>query len=217
MIGHSVKSGQFFYYMCGNGRRRGRGVCASPLLPKARIEGFVIDRIKRYILTEENLAEVVRLTNEELAQVSSAERERVKVLEAQMREADGRLAKLYDALETGQFGSGELAPRIKSLFQKREDLARAKAESIGALEQHAIPMADANVVREYVADLRRVLENSGMVERKAFLKSFVEGIEVESSEVTVHYSIPVSPDNQDPTSEAVGVLPFVHDGPPSLP
>lgn len=94
MIGHAVKSGKFVYYMCGNGRRRGRGVCASPLLPKARIEGFVIDWIKRYILTEENLAEVVRLTNEELTQVSSAERERVKVLESQVREADDRLAKL---------------------------------------------------------------------------------------------------------------------------
>ncbi len=54
------------------------GGCASPLLPKARIEGFVIDR---------------------------------------------GLANLYDAMETGEFGSGELAPRTRSLFQKREDLA----------------------------------------------------------------------------------------------
>ena len=44
MIGHAVKSGKFFYYMRGNGRRRGRGVCSSPLLPKERIEGFIVDR-----------------------------------------------------------------------------------------------------------------------------------------------------------------------------
>ena len=46
-----------------------------------------------------------------------------------------RAAKLYDALETGEFGSGELAPRIKSLFQKQEDLMRALAEAEEALER----------------------------------------------------------------------------------
>jgi len=213
MIGHAVKSGKFFYYMCGNGRRRGRGVCVSPLLPKKRIEEFVVDRIKRYILTEENLEEVVRLTNEELAKVSSAEQERIKVLEVQLAEAEGRLAKLYDALETGEFGSGELAPRIKSLFQKKEDLTRARAESQEALRHHTVQLADANVVRGYVEDLRGILESSGSVERKAFLKSFVEGIEVEPSQVTVKYTIPVWPE-PTPASDAVGVLPFVHDGPP---
>lgn len=68
MVGHAVKSGRFFYYMCGNARRRGRGLCNTPLLPKDKIESFVVDRIKRYILTEENLEELVRLTNEDLAQ-----------------------------------------------------------------------------------------------------------------------------------------------------
>ena len=66
MIGHAVKSGKFFYYMCGNARRRGREVCHTPLLPKDKIEGFVVDRIRKYILIEENLEELVRLTNEDL-------------------------------------------------------------------------------------------------------------------------------------------------------
>ncbi len=38
-----------------------------------------------------------------------------------------RLGKLYDALETGEFKGGELAPRIKALFQKKEELQQAKA------------------------------------------------------------------------------------------
>jgi len=57
MIGHAVKSGKFSYYMCGNARRRGSEVCRTPLLPKHKIEQFVIDRIKRYVLTKENLEE----------------------------------------------------------------------------------------------------------------------------------------------------------------
>ena len=59
--GHSYR-----YYACGNARRKGREVCPPPTLPKDRVEGFIIDRIKSYILTEENLEELVKLTNEEL-------------------------------------------------------------------------------------------------------------------------------------------------------
>ncbi|MBW1991265.1 MAG: recombinase family protein [Deltaproteobacteria bacterium] len=55
MIGHAVKSGKFFYYMCGNTRCRGQEVCPTRLLPKERVEEFVIDRIKHHILTEESL------------------------------------------------------------------------------------------------------------------------------------------------------------------
>jgi len=44
-------------------------------------ESFVIDRIKQYILTEQNLEELVKLTNEELAQTCDEERDRLELLE----------------------------------------------------------------------------------------------------------------------------------------
>jgi DNA invertase Pin-like site-specific DNA recombinase len=212
MIGHAVKSGKFSYYMCGNARRRGRGLCKTPLLPKDRIESFVVDRIKRFILTEKNLEELVKLTNEELAQTCDDERDRVGLLDAQLAEVDSRLGKLYDALETGEFNGGELAPRIRALFEKRAQLQQAKAEAEEALRYRTIELADPEVVREYVEDLKALLEESSIVEQKAFLKSFVERIEVDDSEMKVIYAIPVPPDN--PPTETVGVLPIVHNGPP---
>ncbi|MCL0047861.1 recombinase family protein [Dehalococcoidia bacterium] len=213
MIGHAVKSGKFFYYMCGNARRKGRDLCKTPLLPKDKIERFVIDRIKQYILTEENLEELVRLTNEELAQTCDEERERLELIQAQIADVDSRLGKLYDALETGEFKSGELAPRIKALFAKKEELQQVKAEAEEALRYRTIELADPDVVRAYVKDLKGLLEESEIVEQKAFLKSFVEKIEVGDSEVKVIYTIPMLPDSS-PT-EAIGVLPFIQNGSPS--
>jgi hypothetical protein len=55
--------------MCGNARRKGREVCQSPILPREKVESFIIDRIKDYVLTEENLEELAKLTNDELAQL----------------------------------------------------------------------------------------------------------------------------------------------------
>ena len=60
--------------------------------------------------------------------------------------------------------------------------------------------------------LETLLEESSIVEQKAFLKSFVEQIEVDDSEVKVIYTIPLPPDN--PPTETVRVLPFIHNGPP---
>jgi len=215
MIGHAVKSGRFFYYMCGNARRRGRDVCQTPLLPKEKVEEFVIDRIKRYILTEENLEEVVQVANKDLAEFSSAERQRLDLFQEQMANVDSRLAKLYEAVETGEFKSGELAPRIRSLSQKKEELLQARADAEQAMSHVSMQLADPKVVKANVKELRAFLESSGIMGRKAFLRSFVERIDVDGEQVTVTYTIPIWPDKSSPATEAVGVLPFVNDGPPS--
>jgi site-specific DNA recombinase len=210
MIGHAVKSGHFFYYMCGNARRRGRGLCTTHLLPKERIERFVIDRLKRYILTEENLEDLVRLTNEDLAEKCKGENGRLEIIQSEMQDVEGRLAKLYDALETGEFKGGELAPRIKALFEKKAELEQAKVEAEEALKYHTIELAKPAVVREYVQSMRALLEESSIMTRKAFLRSFLDRIEVDESWAKFVYTWP--PDN--PPTETVGVLPIVHDGPP---
>jgi len=174
MVGHAVKSGKFFYYMCGNARKRGRGLCATPLLPKDRIENFVIDRIKRYIVTKENLEDLVKLTNEDLAQKCEGENEKLELIKAQIQEAESRLSKLYDALETGEFKGGELAPRIKALLEKKEELQRAKIEAEETLKYHSIELASPAIVNEYVKSLRALLEESSIVSKKVFLRSFIE-------------------------------------------
>lgn len=215
MIGHAVKSGRFFYYMCGNARRRGRQVCQTPLLPKEKVEEFVADRIKRYILTEENLEEVAQVANKDLAEFSSAERQRLDLLQEQMADVDSRLAKLYEAVETGEFKSGEMAPRIRALCQKKEELLQARADAEEAMRHVSIQLADPRVVKANVKELRAFLENSGIMGRKAFLRSFVERIDVDGEQVTVVYTLPLLPDMPPAATEAVGVLPFVNDGPPS--
>jgi site-specific DNA recombinase len=54
MVGCAAKSSRFFYYACHNYCKRGKDVCNSSLINKERIEGFVIDRIKANLLTEDN-------------------------------------------------------------------------------------------------------------------------------------------------------------------
>jgi hypothetical protein len=212
MIGHAVKSGKFFYYMCGNTRRRGKGICTVPLLPKVRFENFIVDRVKRFILTEENLRDLVDMFNENMAQNCVGENDRLEVLKAQMEEVDSRLTKLYDALETGEFKGGELAPRIKALFDKKEDLQRARLEAEEALKEHAIELASPIVVKNSMRSLRSLLEDSCITRQKSFLRCFIKRIEVNEENAKIVYTL----FPEDPPTEIVGVLPFVHDSPPSI-
>ena len=65
-------------------------------------------------------------------------------------------------------------------------------------------------MRDYVDDLRGLLDRSSIIEQRGFLKSFVERIEVGDSEVNMHYTIPMPPCSR--AEETVGVIPFVHHG-----
>ena len=210
MVGHAVKSGKFFYYMCGNARKRGKGLCTTPLLPKERIEKYVVDRVKKYILTEENLYELVKITNENMAQSSSGEADRLAAVKTQLEEVDNRLAKLYDALETGEFKSGELAPRIKVLFDKKEELQKAKLEAEEGLKNHILEITSPDAVKQYIQDLRSKLEDSSIISKKSFLRWLIDRIDVDEN--FVKFTYPLFKDA--PPSETVGVLPFIHDGPP---
>ena len=172
----------------------------------------MIDRIKRYILTDENLTELIKLTNEDLAQQCQIESGRLEAINSELEDVEGRLVKLYNALETGEFKGGELAPRIKALFEKKTELEQSKSGAEDALKYRTIELPGPGVVKGYVQDLRTLLEESTIISKKAFLRSFIERIEVDEKDVKVIYTMPVPPES--PPAETVGVLPFVHDSPP---
>ena len=87
---------------------------------------------------------------------------------------------------------------------------QAKTEVEEILRYENVDMADPQVVQDYADDLRSLLAKSSITEQRSFLKSFVERIEVDESEVKVYYTIPMPPHSV--SEETVGVLPFVHHG-----
>jgi len=89
-----------------------------------------------------------------------------------------------------QYESGELAPRIRKLQTRKEGLSLAKEKTELALQ----------------------LKSSPIVEQRAFLKSFVEEIQVDTEKVTVNYTLPMPPKNSE--GEVIGVLPFIQHGRP---
>ena len=208
LVGQEAKGGRFNYYVCGTLLKKGAGSCEARYLNTRKFEGIVVDKIKEHILTEESLRELVRLVNEDMDSAFVNYREELDVTSDEIAGINSRLERLYDALETGKIRLDDLAPRIQQLRHRQEQFQSRKCELEALLSDRRVELADMETVTRCVADLRSLLEESSLTERKSFIRSFVKEVKVTGDEVLLTYTMPLPP--QGISEERVGVLCSVH-------
>ena len=211
-IGYGAKSGRFHYYVCGTTYSKGKEICPSQHLPKDRVEKFVTEKIKDHLLTDENLTDLVKLCNEELDGSIKNFKERIEVIDSEIEQWQGRLERLYDFVETRAIDPVRMGNRIAEVQDKIEELRRAKFEIEEALHTRRLEPIEPRIVLDYVKDLKEFLDESNIFERRAFLRSFIESIDVDDHQITLNYTLPLPPDNAK--QEAFSVLGIVPTGPP---
>ena len=211
--GQGAKSGQFAYYICGTLFREGAGTCSARYLNAPRVEEFVVEKIRERILTEETIVELVKLVAEEIDAMAGELAGRLEVIEAELGDVRRRLERLYEALETSELTLEVLSPRIFSLRHREEQLEAARDDAATQLEQRRVELPTTEEIKGYVADFREFLQEGTFPERKALIRSFVEGIEVTGDEAVLTYTVPMP--NDGVTSESASVLDFVQSGPPT--
>ena len=210
MIGRSAKSHHYHYYTCNGGYKQGRDACDTRALPKDKLEHLVIDQIKCKVLNHEWLEELVRLVNEELDSTHGILRDRLATIDAELNDVKIRLCKLYDALETGKVSLDDLAPRIKELKTRQDELVKARVQLQAEIVSQGATHVDAETVKSYAEDLKSLLEEADITESKTFLRSFIKRIEINKSEAVINYSIPVP--QYGSVKQSVGVLPIDNNG-----
>ncbi len=210
LIGQDAKGGRFHYYVCGTLQKKGAGSCQAVYTSKDKLEQGVIGKLKEHVLNYENLKELVQLVNDEMDSLTEDYTERMNTISAEIDNVNQRLERLYDALETGSLKLADLAPRIQRLRQHLEQLNTTRLELEGLLSDRKVELADKETVKKCVDDLRNMLEESSITERKSFIKSFVREVRVTASEVTVSYSPPLLSGMM--SKETWSVPSIVHDG-----
>ena len=120
-------------------------------------------------------------------------REDLNVIADEIAVINSRLERLYDALETGKLGLDDLAPRIQQLRHQQEKLQSKKWELEAFLSDRRVELADPEMVTRCVDDLRSLLEESTLAERKSFIRSFVKEVKVTGNEVLLTYTMPLPP------------------------
>jgi site-specific DNA recombinase len=189
MIGTTAKSGQFTYYGCQTYLKKGRKACSAGLVNRDRLEGVVIAALESQVLTDENLAELVKLINEEANLNRDTSGKRLAEVAAQTKALNGRLDKLYGALETGHVDMADLGPRIKALRAQIE-VTEDRKRTIAAEDMAPLQFSGARV-RRSVTDLREVLAEGTTQERKSRMRAWVKRIEVDTTRGgTIEYKVP---------------------------
>lgn len=206
MVGRSAKSHSYYYYTCNRNLKQGKDICGSRSFPKNKLEKLVIEQVKEKILTNELLENLVRLVNEELDYAHGAYRGKIEAIENELKDVGIRLARLYDALETGKLDLDDLSPRIKELKARQDSLNKNRLLLEAEITLQGVEHVDVETVKGYAEDLRSLLTESEIGESKAFLRSFVKKIVIEGQNVSVSYHLPLPP-NRQPLS-AVSVLPI---------
>lgn len=192
LIGLEAKSGKFAYYVCGTLVRKGAESCSSRYLNARKLEALVIDKIREHVLTPANLTRLAKMVMEELnTNVATYETE-IGTIDSAIVDVVARLDRLYDALETGKISIDILAPRIRELKERQEKLQARKDELHMLLTGEKAEVATQQEVAECAADFKGLLQEGSLVERKAFVRSFVNEVRVTGEQVLVNYTIPTS-------------------------
>ena len=155
------------------------------------IEGFVIDRVRDNILTNENLAELVRLTNAEIGSFTKRYSDKLKTIDRRLEALKARLGKLYDALETGKLGLDDFAARIKQLKAEIDGLEGTRSDTARRMDEAGPASLDEKTIMAYAEDLKGILGKGTIIEQKTFLQSFIKRIEVHKDKIVIDYTIPI--------------------------
>ena len=171
---------------------------------------WLSSKSKEQVLNREWLEELVKLVNEGLDSTHGILRGKLDTIDAELNDVRIRLSKLYDALETGKLGMDDLAPRIKELRTRQDELHKARLQLEAEMVAHGATHVDAEIVKSYAEDLKSLLEEADITESKSFLRSFIKRIEIDKSEAVIHYNLPVPPHRSD--MQSAGVLPIDNHG-----
>lgn len=203
LTGRYAKGGKFAYYVCGTLDKKGAGSCPAKYLNAKKFEGAIIEQIKKRVLTKENLKELVDLTNQALDSEMESHNNELDAISRAIDDTNRRLERLYDAIETGKLDLDDLALRIKELRQRQEQLQTQRIEIENRMSDRRVELVNLETMTEYIVDMQAVLREGTLVERKAFIRSFVKDIRVSGNEAVLTYSVPELPEKV--SLEEVGV------------
>ncbi len=189
---YSAKSGKFHYYICQSKHKSGNSICDQKSLNIKKFDGFIISVIKDKILTPENITKLVKLVNKEFGILKKEFVSKLTYIKNSISDKKKRINKLFDALETTELDMNEIAPRIKQLSDEINSLESEQKGLETKLNEEEIPQYSEEEIKPYVEDLQNTLQLGSLMERKSFIRSFIEKIWIDFPTTTIEYSLPLN-------------------------
>jgi site-specific DNA recombinase len=117
------KSGKYRYYKCTTRVNKGNAQCPSRNIPMEKLDGLVLEQLGDRVFAPRRLQLMLTEARRSIRARTAADRQKIAILQGELRKADERLSKIYEAVESG------ILPLDETL-QRRVQLAKASRENV---------------------------------------------------------------------------------------
>jgi len=179
------KGGRYRYYACCNKARIGATACKGNVLPMPKLDALITDTLLNRVLVPERVGTLIEEMRKETKRRGGGITGQVRELVARERELAGRMDRLLQAVEEGTVRDRDsVRQRIDVIETSLSEVRREKLvidEQIAAANR---PLSPQQIARA-IAGLSDLLRNGDLQLRKAYLRLFIETIEVHDGEIIV--------------------------------
>lgn len=185
--GRGSAGGTYRYYTCSTKARQGKTGCEGRTIQMDRLDHLVVDHIEGRLLRPTRLETILSSVIDRRQERTERRREHLAELHRRITEADQRLGRLFDAIESGLVDKDDSVARDRIAGLKAvRDQAQADADRIeAALESEGGEAISTDMLKSFARKAReRIrLEDGGY--RRDHLRSLAQRVEVDDAEARI--------------------------------
>ncbi|WP_208249064.1 recombinase family protein [Rhizobium sp. T1470] len=186
MMLRTGKSGRYRYYTCATCAVQGKTACKGRSVPMDRLDDLVTGKLAETLFTAERVKTILTGLLERQAARTEDHTQRMTALQNKVADAEGRLSRLYQAIESGvvDFSDEILKGRVAALKAERDHAKAALERAFAELRP------DARLTEEKVDAFARLMRENvtqGPIPfRRAYLRAVIDQVEVDDEEIRIH-------------------------------
>lgn len=180
------KSGRYRYYTCASAMQKGKSACKGRSIPMDKLDDIVLDVLGDKLLTERFVEALLAGLLERQTARDEDHAQRLSALKGKLADAEERLKRLYQAIETGIADPSD--PTLKErigVVKTERDIAHV------ALTRAAAELSpEARITGEKIAvaveAMRANVLQGPIPFRRAYLRAMIDNVEVDDTEVRIY-------------------------------
>lgn len=179
------KAGRYKYYTCAKHVNQGACNCSRKSIPMDKLDEIVLGQLESRIFAPERLEAMLTELIHRARENATDHRIRIRVLNHKEREITAKLDRLYDALAEGTIKNTDaFQSKVESLEAQREETIKRKSQTTQHSTLPAKALAKKNLER-FTETMRAKLHNENPSFRRAYVRQFVDKVEVSDSEIRI--------------------------------
>ena len=151
------KNGQYHYFTCETRDELGSNACDLPPYSLASNDPILLNAILEDILSEENLAHVIKVIQRDARPTYERQVAQIAILDQEIYTLDRRENRLLDAFEMDRIPKEKITPRLKLIQDDMDELTSKRVEVVAQMGDDSTILGNPETIVRYAKDIRSYL------------------------------------------------------------